>query len=70
MTDIYALVCYVERHTVLSLSLIRPPYLPRNCGHIKEVAAVEREKKVLTFIVVVQRFTATLERVASVGSDH
>ncbi len=25
-------------------SLIRPPYLPRNCGHIKEVAFGERDK--------------------------
>ena len=24
--------------------LIRPPYLPRNCGHIREVAFGEREK--------------------------
>ncbi len=27
-----------------SLSLIRPPYLPRNCRHIREVAFGEREK--------------------------
>ncbi len=27
-----------------SSSLIRPPYLPRNCGHIREVALGEREK--------------------------
>ncbi len=30
-------------HT-LSLSLIRSPYLPRSCGHIREVAFGEREK--------------------------
>ncbi len=27
-----------------SPSLIRPSYLPRNCGHIREVAFGEREK--------------------------
>ncbi len=27
-----------------SPSVIRPPYLPRNCGHIREVAFGEREK--------------------------
>ncbi len=27
-------------------SLIRPPYLPRNCGHIREMAFGEREKSV------------------------
>ncbi len=27
-------------------SLIRPPYLPRNCGHIREVAFGERVKYV------------------------
>ncbi len=27
-----------------SLIIIRPPYLPRNCDHIREVAFAEREK--------------------------
>ncbi len=27
-----------------SPSLIRPPFLPRNCGHIREVTFGEREK--------------------------
>ncbi len=27
-----------------SPSLIRAPYMPRNCGHIREVAFGEREK--------------------------
>ncbi len=30
-----------ELHTVVPL---RRPYLPRNCGHIREVAFGEREK--------------------------
>ena len=35
-----------------SPSLIRPPYLPRNCVHIREVAFGEREKlNTLTVVV-------------------
>ncbi len=30
-------------HIYSSFSLIKPPYLPRNCGHIRELAFVERE---------------------------
>ncbi len=34
----------IKRRKSSSPSLIRPPYLPRNCGHISEVAFGEREK--------------------------
>ena len=30
-------------------SLINPPYLPRNCDHIREMAFVEWEKYMYTF---------------------
>ncbi len=36
-----------------SPSLIRPPYLPRNCGHIRKVAFGERETWILITLVVV-----------------
>ncbi len=34
----YIIICMYSRPP-----LIRPPYLPRNCGHIREVAFGERE---------------------------
>ncbi len=39
-------VCVICQYTILLYSsprLIRQPYLPRNCGHIREVAVGERE---------------------------
>ncbi len=42
-------------HIYSGPSLIRPPYLSRNCGHIREVAFDEGEKLVNTLIVVVEK---------------
>ncbi len=36
--------CEIEGPQYSSPPLIRPTYLPRNCGHIREVAFGEREK--------------------------
>ncbi len=35
---------FMKDYLYSSPSLIRPPYLPRNCGHIREVAFGEEEK--------------------------
>ncbi len=52
-----------------SPSLIRPPYLPRNCGHIIEVAFGEggRSKYIDSSGKV---FMAVLEKVSSVEGGH
>ncbi len=46
--------------------LIRPPYLPRNCGHISEVAFGERGK--LNTLIVTAENSYGSEKVASVES--
>ncbi len=43
-----------------SPSLIRPPYLPRNCGHIREVAFGERLRSKYIDSSYLQRFVALL----------
>ncbi len=40
----YAVILNKKIGIYSSPSLIRPPYLSRNCGHIREVAFGEREK--------------------------
>ena len=40
-----------------------PPFLPRNCGHIKEVAFGETDK-------YMHSNEATSEKVAAIVSDH
>ncbi len=39
-------ITYTFQFMYSSPSLIRPPYLPRNCGHIRGVAFGEREKSI------------------------
>ncbi len=53
---------------VQSLS-ISGHYLPRNCGHIREVTLGERDSKYIDSIVVV-KIMAILERPAIVESGH
>ncbi len=48
-----------------SSHLIRPPCLPRSCGH-----SLRREGEANAFIVAAAKIMATLERVASVESGH
>ena len=55
--------------TYSSPPLIRPPYLPRNCGHITEVAFGERDKYMHSKEQR-QKFVATSEKVTSVESGH
>ncbi len=38
------MVIWFQYRQYSSLPLIRPPHLPRNCGHIREVVFGEREK--------------------------
>ncbi len=48
--------------------LIRSPYLPKNYGHIREVAFGERENSSCIYSSSDIWFVATLERVAFVES--
>ena len=43
MVVVAAAIVAVSTYTVAPPPLIRPPYFPRNCGHIRKVAFGERE---------------------------